>query len=138
MTQAKNRQKQNGFSLLEAIVALVLLSTTGMALFSWINNTLSGLNHALDSSQKTQYRQNALTLMQQINPALEKTGEFKNPAFTLNWQATAVTPLKPEIDYNGNPGLYLLGLFDSKVTILQKGNAVDEFIVRQVGYQRVQ
>ncbi|WP_300246926.1 prepilin-type N-terminal cleavage/methylation domain-containing protein [Methylovulum sp.] len=137
MRQAKNRQRQNGFTLLEAIVALVLLSTTGMALFGWINNTLSGLNHALDSGQKTQYRQNALALMQQINPALDKTGEFKNPAFTLTWQSTAITPLKQEIDNNGIPGSYLLGLFDSKVTILQKDNKTDEFILRQIGYQRV-
>lgn len=137
MKQVKARQRQGGFSLLEAIVALVLLSTSGMALFSWINNTLSGLNHALESSQKTQYRQNALALMQQINPAADKTGEIKTPAFTLNWEATEITPLKQEIDSQGNPGIYLLGLFDAKVTIIQKGNKVDEFTLRQVGYQHV-
>lgn len=138
MKPVKKRSGQKGFTLLEAIVALVLLSTTGMALFSWISNTLSGLNHALESSQKTQYRQNALALMQQINPAVDKTGEIKNPAFTLKWESTAITPLKQEIDSSGTPGSFVLGLFDSKVAILQKDEKIDEFILRQVGYQRVQ
>lgn len=135
MKQAKSRQGQHGFTLLEAIVALVLLSTTGMALFSWINNTLSGLNHALDSSQKTQFRQNALALMQQVNPAADINGEIKTPSFTLNWQSTAITPLKEEIDPSGAPATYVLGLFDSQVTLYQNDNKVDEFILRQVGYQ---
>ena len=137
MKRANDRQKQSGFSLLEAIVALVLLSTTGMALFSWINNTLSGLNHALDSSQKTQFRQNALALMQQVNPAADINGEIKTPSFTLHWQSTAITPLKEEVDPSGAAASYVLGLFDSQVSIYQNDNKVDEFILRQVGYQQV-
>ncbi|MDD5274745.1 MAG: prepilin-type N-terminal cleavage/methylation domain-containing protein [Methylovulum sp.] len=137
MKQVKAKLKQSGFSLLEAIVALVLLSTSGMALFSWINNTLSGLNHALESTQKMQYRQNALALMQQVNPAVDRTGEIKSAGFTLNWEATAITPLKQEIDNHGNPGTYLIGLFDAKVTITTQDNKADEFTLRQVGYQHV-
>jgi len=137
MKRAKSRQGQRGFSLLEAIVALVLLSTTGMALFSWISNTLSGLNHALNSSQKIQFRQNALALMQQVNPASDVTGEIKTQSFTLTWHSTPVTPLKDEIDSSGSPGSYVFGLFDSRVTVLQDDGKVDEFVLRQVGYQRV-
>jgi len=138
MKQAEGRRQQRGFSLLEAIVALVLLSTSGMALFSWINNTLSGLNHALESTQKIQFRKNALALMQQVNPAVDKTGEIIGAGFTLNWQATAITPLKPEITFGGTQGPYLLGLFDSQVTLSKDGDLIDDFTLRQIGYQLVQ
>lgn len=138
MKLAEGRLRQRGFSLLEAIVALVLLSTTGMALFSWINSTLSGLNHALESTQKIQFRKNALALMQQVNPAIAKTGEMTGAGFTLNWQATAITPLKQEITFNGTQGPYLLGLFDSQVTLSKDGSVIDDFKLRQIGYQLVQ
>ena len=133
-----DRNKQHGFSLLEAIVALVLISTSGMALFSWINNTLVGLNHALVSNQRKQYRQNALALMQQINPLEQKTGEIKTPEFVLSWQSTALTPIKQEIDSFGIPGSFAMSLYESKVQILQGDGQVDEFTVRQIGFQRTQ
>ena len=37
---ARMRWRTHGFGLLEAIVALALLSGTGLALFSWINQNL--------------------------------------------------------------------------------------------------
>ncbi|MFN7475909.1 MAG: prepilin-type N-terminal cleavage/methylation domain-containing protein [Burkholderiales bacterium] len=39
----KVRRGDFGFTLLEAIVALVLLTTAGLALFSWINNGFDSL-----------------------------------------------------------------------------------------------
>ncbi|NOS89271.1 MAG: prepilin-type N-terminal cleavage/methylation domain-containing protein [Methylococcaceae bacterium] len=136
MSPNKLQRRQTGFTLLEAIVALVLLSTTGMALFSWINTTLSGLNHALDSSQKTHYRHNALALMQQVNPALADKGTLNSPDFTLNWQATPITPPTPELDVNGTEQPALLRLYNTKVSILREGQVVDEFSLRLVGYLR--
>lgn len=137
MTQANRPLQQHGFTLLEAIVALVLLSTTGMALFSWINTTLSGLNRTLEHSQKAQYRINAVALMQQINPAADPQGEITTHTFIVQWKATAIAPLKQEIDVTGMPGSYLIGLFDSNVTVLQGNTTLDQFVLRQTGYQRV-
>jgi len=135
MKQTDIRSTQGGFSLLEAIVALVLLSTSGMALFSWINNNLSGLNHALEIVQKSQYRKNALALMQQINPALEQKGQTNLGDFTVIWQAVPITPMKHELTLSGAQGPYLLGLFETKITVSRLGAIMDEFTLRQIGYQ---
>lgn len=120
---------------MEAIVALVLLSTSGIALFSWISNTLNGLNHALENAKKSQHRQNALALIQQVNPALEQTGQIKRNDYTLTWKASPITPMNREITLSGTAGPYLLGLFDTKISIFKSGQLLDEFTLRQIGYQ---
>ena len=38
---AQTVNTQRGFTLIEAIVAMVLIASTGMALFSWINSNLN-------------------------------------------------------------------------------------------------
>ncbi len=40
----RSQNRQHGFTLIEAIVALVLIATAGMALFSWINSNIITLN----------------------------------------------------------------------------------------------
>ncbi|MCA3034435.1 MAG: type II secretion system protein, partial [Rhodocyclaceae bacterium] len=49
-----------GFTLLEAIVALVLLSTAGLVLFSWINASFDGLARIEQSNARAAAELNAM------------------------------------------------------------------------------
>ena len=44
-------RQQRGFSLLEAVVSIVLISTTGLALFSWINSNLISLGRVQETNE---------------------------------------------------------------------------------------
>ena len=46
-------EKENGFSLVEAVVALVILSTSGIALATWFSLSMESL-FRLDEKQQNQ------------------------------------------------------------------------------------
>ncbi|MDY6994181.1 MAG: type II secretion system protein, partial [Pseudomonadota bacterium] len=79
--------KQQGFSLLEAIVALVLVATTGMALLDWINTNLITLRRVSAVQQRQTAIRNALTFMELVNPLVDPKGQEKFDLFTIRWQA---------------------------------------------------
>ena len=134
---AARQHSQSGFSLLEAIVALVLLSTVGMALFSWINTSLIGLNRAQAVIMRTQTIQNALSAMDQINPAVVAAGDMRVGDMEIEWHAEIVDPLQDGVGYPLGTGLYQIGLYDTHVTVLQEDKEQVSFVVRQVGYLQV-
>src|SRR3974377_946954 len=68
------RVQQRGFTLLEAVVALVLIGTTGMALMAWINTGLETVARVQDASARGEALRNALEQMQTVNPLLEPNG----------------------------------------------------------------
>ena len=126
-----------GFTLLEAIVALVLLSTSGIAIYSLINSNLIGFNRVRAVATRTVAVRNALEWMHQINPAETPEGTTESNGLRIDWQAR---PLAPMIDGHGYPrniSYYQMGLFDTEVAVSRDGDEIAFFHLRQVGYRKV-
>lgn len=128
---------QRGFSLLEAIVAMVLLATVGMALFSWINTSLIGLNRAEAAAARSQAINNALEYMEQVNPAEQPDGMVELGALGIKWQSSEVEPLRDGMNPAGSKGFYRLGLYDTEVKVFMEDNEIATFSLRQAGYRQV-
>ena len=128
---------QRGFTLLEAIVALVLIGTMGMALFGWINNTLLSLHRIQDANAVAEAKLNALAYMDTVNPMLRPDGKAALGAYRLSWQATAATAIQDNTGYPRGVGLYQLALYDTQVKVERAdGEAWFEFALKQVGYKK--
>ena len=84
--------RQRGFSLLEAIVALTLMSSVGLALFAWANTTRLSLLRVQDASERHEAVLNAVEFMKLVNPMLEPTGSTSMGRIRLNWSSEAITP----------------------------------------------
>ena len=65
--------KHQGFTLLEAVVALVLIATAGMALLDWVNNNLMNLNRVQTLQQRNEAIRSALVFMESVNPRYRHT-----------------------------------------------------------------
>jgi len=65
------KAKQRGFSLLEAIVAMVIISGAGYALFGWVNSNIMTLNSIRDANARSEATQNILEYMSSVNPMLK-------------------------------------------------------------------
>lgn len=130
--------KQRGFTLIEAIVAMVLIATTGMALFSWINSNIITLNRVQEVNEVNAATVNALEYMNNINPWATPEGQVSLGAYRIAWKAVATTETRDGAGYPYSTSLFQLNLYDTKVT-LQKpdGQFWFSFSLQQVGYKKV-
>ena len=129
---------QRGFSLLEAVVAMVLISGAGAALFSWINTELGSVSRLQQSNAKAEALVNVLELMTMVNPMLNPEGALSFAAYRLTWKAQEVTPVQDGLSYPRGISLYQLALYDTLVRVVNPdGTPWFDFTLRQVGYKRV-
>ena len=130
--------RQRGFSLIEAIVALVLMATTGMALFSWINSNLITLSRVQAINAQDTATTNALEFMAKINPEDSPDGRTQLGSYRLSWQAQATTQARDGASYPMGTGLYEITLYQTTVSVEQiEGQPWFSFNLQQVGYKKV-
>ena len=122
---------QRGFTILEAIIALVLITSTGMALLSWINTNLITLQHVQRSYQRHEAMRNALAYMDTVNPLEKPHGKETVGIYTFQWKANAVQLPK------GGKGLYQMALYDTEVEVFNDKTLLALFTLRQVGFKQI-
>jgi general secretion pathway protein I len=120
---------QLGFTLLEAIVALVLIASTGMALLNWINTNLTTLQHVQAAQQRNDATRNAVAFIETVNPIEQPHGEELVGMYKLTWKAR-------EIELLGNTIMYQVGLYDMDVIVSLDDILVAKFTVRQIGFKQ--
>lgn len=130
--------KQQGFTLIEAIVALVLIATTGMALFSWINGNIITLNRVQEINAENAATQNVVEYMNSINPMISPEGQIDLGSCRLSWKSTAATEPRDGASYPYGIGLYQLGMYRTKITVhKQSGQFWFSLTLQQAGYKKV-
>ena len=133
-----DRVSQRGFSLLEAVVAIVLISSSGLALFSWINSNLISLERVRDTNARTATTQNALEYMAAVNPMLTPQGKASLGDIELAWEAKLTAPIRDGANYPMGIGLWQFGLYETDVTLmLESDKPWFSFRLKQIGYKRV-
>lgn len=130
-------RRQTGFSLLEAIVALVIFSMVAMTLYGWQSVNLHTLQRAEAHARENEVSRSALSLLAQVNPMLTPTGERPLGPLKVQWKAQLMQPVKPGVSALGIPDLFQLGLYRMDVRILDGARLVTEFHVRQVGFKQI-
>lgn len=127
-----------GFTLLEAIVALVLLTTAGLALFSWMNASFDGLNRIEQSNARAAAELNALEFMKTVNPMERPDGQIKLGQVDLKWRARQlVQPVQNRADTR-EPGPFSVVMYEVELTLEDRPKIEPYTIVlRQMGYRRL-
>ena len=131
-----NRQ-QRGFTLLEAIVALVIFSMTAIALFGWQASNLKTMQRAEAHARNNALARSTLGLLAQVNPMLTPTGERPLGSLTIKWTSKEIQPVKPGVSPVGMPSVFDLGLYLLDVQVFDADRLVTTLQVRQVGYKQV-
>lgn len=131
-------RKQLGFTLIEATVALVLIATAGMALFSWINSNIIALNRVQEINAENAATLNALEYMHNINPMTSPEGQANLGSCRLFWKAEAATELRGGAGYPYGSSLYQLGTYQTRITVQKPdGQFWFAFTLQQAGYKKV-
>lgn len=132
-----SRRGARGFSLLEAIVALAILATAGLALFASMSQSVQMVSRAENARLADSAVRNAVAWMETVNPMQTPQGEQELGDVTLRWSAQLVEPERDAMTGYLQPGLYRLGLYDVHLELLRDGRPLTEAVVRRVGYRQV-
>jgi general secretion pathway protein I len=134
-----SRAAERGFSLLEAIVAMVILASTGWALLAWINTSITSLGRIEESNARSAATANALEYMQTVNPMTRPQGRLRLGTLTIAWTTRPLTPVLDGSNFPRGVGLYQLAMYETVVRTFRNGelDAFVEFRMKQVGYRQV-
>jgi len=132
------RTRAAGFGLLEAIVALTLISATGLALFSWVNTNLAQASRLRSRDAAGRLQMAAVEVLGAINPAKDSHGQRDLGNVHLTWDASPQGPEAPGMNFIGTPSDYRMQLFDT--TVDARGASDDvraNFHVLLLGYRKI-
>ncbi len=130
---------QRGFSLLEAIVAMAIIASVGMALLAWTHNNLGLLTRISERQEAMQATRQAIAWLETVNIVRKPEGEQVIGHLTIQWQSQ---PVEAERDGRNIFGVgvtpFRLGLYRTTVRVRDaSGRELTQFDVRLAGYQQV-
>jgi len=132
-----NNTRNNGFSLLEAIVAMAIVASFGMAIFAWINANLNTLNKIQSKSEHDQIVRSVVEYMQDIDIMEQPDGNEDIGQFSVFWKSTLIEPIVDGANRIGGKSEFEVGLYLADVNVRVDTKLVSSFSVRLVGYKKV-
>lgn len=135
-TDRRSVRNDKGFTLLEALVSMLLIATIGMASFDWINSSLENMERIEAHYQRQQAIRNALAFMETVNPTENPSAEIKIGHYTVQWNSQSVEPTKDGAGYPFGLSLYRIGLYDMHVKVNINDKEIAQFNVRRAGYRQ--
>lgn len=131
------QQAAGGFTLLEAIIALVIFSMGAFALYGWLSTNLHTLARVDAGRESLAAQQSALDVVRGVNPMDTPRGRREIADLRVEWNAELVEPARRGRSQVGSETVFEVGLYRLDVRIQQRGRDVGQFSVRQVGYRQV-
>lgn len=128
------RRQTHGFSTLELLVALAILSLGLMALIDFRLSLLQTQSRQLAQAEAIQHEANALALLRQINPAAQPSGRIAiDQSVRLQWDARIVGSYRPQLAWLGRETGYRVARFKVNYTIVEADAAIVRGAVELIG-----
>src|SRR5580765_5922406 len=100
-----------GFTLIEVVVALVILSTILLAFYEFLSSALASGDRARTAVASYDRGQNALALVTMLNPMDAPEGSFDLGAYRIRWRSQRIGALRRSSGYPSGRGRFTVGLY---------------------------
>lgn len=133
----KSKSRQSGFSLLEAIVALTILATSGLALFSWLSVSFDGLFRLREMTEKQEVMEDLHAFFSTLNIQHEGAESLMVNGYTVTWDAHLYEPVQTGRSMAGGASNFDLGLYNVDIQVAKGRRNLGTYTTRLVGYSKV-
>ena len=133
------RRAARGFSLIEVIVALVVISGFGAALFVWAGQTQQSAARAVQAPQRVELEHNVTELAAGINPGTHPSGEWRSATHLYRWTSEPLRGPLDQVRTFAGVGPYQVALYRLRfaVTAADDPTAVLHLEREVAGYRQV-
>lgn len=123
-----------GFTLVEAMVALVIFSMAAMGIYSWINTNLISLNRVAVVAESEFVVNSAIERLKLVDLRNETEGSFDVAGYLVNWRAELVEPWATGLASRGTMSLYDLGLYTINLELSKSDRIVATYSYRHTAW----
>jgi type II secretory pathway component PulJ len=133
------RRPREGFSLIEALVALTIAAMTLTAIFELQQQMIRGQRRAADAMEQVAAQENALALTRDLNPIEEPQGVIQLPeGDTIRWSSEPNTEMRTNAGFPTGDGMFQVQLFTVTVEIERRnGRSPAPLVFDRMGWRRM-
>ncbi len=131
-------RRTSGFTLLEAIVALVIMAAVMIPLLSFISATAQALITAAETNERSFAQQAAVAMLEPLNPFEEPTGQLLlDQDVTVSWVSESILPQMNDISLGSPLSGFTFGFYKLTVTLARPDrDPWFTFEMRKAGYAK--
>ncbi|WP_426038727.1 prepilin-type N-terminal cleavage/methylation domain-containing protein [Brevundimonas sp. DC300-4] len=132
-------RRRPGFSLIEALVALLIAALVLGAIFELQIQMIRGQQRAVDAMDQVRAQENAIALIQSVNPMAEPEGRIELEAGdVIRWTAEPKIPPKRNSGFPSGDGQFDVQLFTLTVEVDRAtGRSPAPMVFDRVGWRRL-
>lgn len=124
-----------GFTLIETLVALVILSSVLLAFYGLLSAALTSADRMNAAAIAYDRRANALELATAVNPMASPLGTFSLGTYRISWTSRLLGDLRRSGTYPAGSGSFTVGLY--RVTLrFPDDPSTAPISVTRLGYRR--
>ena len=133
------RRRRPGFSLIEALVALLIAALVLGAIFELQIQMIRGQQRAVDAMDQVRAQENAIALTRSINPMVDPDGQIElDGGDVIRWTSVAKTQPRRNAGFPSGDGQFDVQLFTLTVDVQRsKGRSPRPLVFDRVGWRRL-
>lgn len=133
------QRAREGFSLIEALIALAIAAMTLTAIFELQQQMIRGQRRAADAMEQVAAQENALALTRDLNPLEQPEGTLELPeGDTIRWSSEPQTEMRTNAGFPTGDGLFQVQLFTVTVEIDRRnGRSPAPLVFDRMGWRRM-